>query len=291
MTDVAVVICTRNRPALLRNALASLAAQTLPRDRWEVVVVDNGDGSGIAVAQSLGVECCVREEREGLSAARNVGWRATLAGLVGFLDDDAEAEADWLEQAVGVAGRTRAAAVGGPILPLYEVAPPAWFRDEYEQRSLGEAERPTERTEHLSGSNVFVRRSLLESLGGFDERLGMRGDSLGVGEESALLQSIAAKPGHRIIYSPKLRVRHRVSPEKLSVRYQLRRAAASGEAWAVQRDAKPPVKPLRIAADFVVAIAIGLRALARFRRPWRRWAVDELAPAAGRLGSIKGHLG
>ena len=45
MTDVAAVVCTWNRPGALTLALESLAGQTMSRDRYQVVVVDNGDGT------------------------------------------------------------------------------------------------------------------------------------------------------------------------------------------------------------------------------------------------------
>jgi glucosyl-dolichyl phosphate glucuronosyltransferase len=290
MSEVAVVVCTRNRPLLLRAALASLDAQTLEPSRWELVVVDNGDGSGEAVAHEARVPHVIREREEGLSRSRNAGWRATDAAVIAFLDDDAVAAPDWLARGLELLAIRNATAAGGPILPLYDAPPPAWFRDEYEHRTWGEDERLLSTGETLSGSNLLVRRAALQVAGGFDERLGMRGSRVAVGEETALFEQLWRLPSMTVAYSPALVVHHRVAPEKMTVGYQLRRAAAAGEAWSTRQELSAPAKARRTAADVAAAGGLLARALVRFRLPLRRWAVDELAPVAGRLGSVRGAL-
>jgi hypothetical protein len=116
----------------------------------------------------------------------------------------------------------------------------------------------------------------------------MRGDRLAVGEETALFDELWLRPDTTIAYSPGLVVEHRVAPWKLSVRYQLRRAAAAGDAWAVRQNLAKRGRARRIATDLGVAVTLTVRALLRLRRPFRRWAVEELAPVAGRLGSMRG---
>jgi hypothetical protein len=242
------------------------------------------------VARELGADEVLHEAQPGLSYARNLGWRAARAPLVAFLDDDAEAAPDWLESALAVLEAEHAIAVGGPILPSYDVPPPRWFRDDYELRSWGDADRLLLPGESLSGSNVVIARSALEALGGFDERLGMRGDRVAVGEESALFDRLWLCGDARVAYSPRLVVRHRVPPAKTTVAYQLRRAAAAGDAWAVRQELEGAARARRAAADAAAATGLMVRALTRLRRPLQRWAVEELAAAAGRLGSLRGTL-
>jgi glucosyl-dolichyl phosphate glucuronosyltransferase len=290
VSEVSVVVCTRNRPELLRRALASLSGQTLDRARFQVIVVDNGDGEGEEIARVANADIVLRERSPGLSRSRNAGWRAALTPAVAFLDDDAEAAPDWLERAIGIFSTSGSIAVGGPILPLYDSAPPAWFRDEYELRSWGDVERFLEPGETLSGSNMLIDRGLLADVGGFDERLGMRGDRVSVGEESALFERLWERPWMTVVYSPQVVVRHRVASFKTTVAYQLRRTAASGEAWAIRQDLRGPARARRVVVDAGMAVALTLRALARFRRPPEQWAVEELGRVAARLGSLRGAL-
>ena len=91
---MSVVIATRNRPHLLRLALASITAQEgLPGDAVEAVVVNDGGTdltSELAVAAEAGL--CVRSmslpAQRGLPAARNAGIDAARGEFLAFLDDD-----------------------------------------------------------------------------------------------------------------------------------------------------------------------------------------------------------
>ena len=281
-----MVICTRDRPEQLRRALVSLAEQTIERSSFEVIVVDNGGGVE-DLARSAGADIVLREQEPGASRARNTGWRAASSELIAFLDDDAVAASDWLEQALRVyrdPNRT-VAAMGGPALPLWETPRPAWFPEKHEDRWFGDEERVLEPGESLSALNVFFARELLERLNGFDVRLGPMGDRIGVGEEPELFQRLWNEdPQPVAVYSPAIVVRHAVPPYKLSVRYQLRRAAAYGESVMIRYGAPANQRP-GLALEYLRDSAkLTWTALRRLRRPLRGWAVDELEPAAVRMG-------
>jgi GT2 family glycosyltransferase len=286
MSDVAVVVCTRNRPDNLREALESLARQSLARDRYTVVVVDNGDGSGADVAEAAGADTVLHVAEPGLSRARNAGCQASTAPVLAFLDDDAVATPEWLATGAELLRRLEATACGGPILPLYDDPPPDWFRDDYELRTWGDEERLLVFGETLSASNLFLAREALAGVGGFDPRLGMRAETVAVGEETALFRQLWQRGGFRAAYSPTLVVRHRVPARKLTVAYQLRRAAAAGDAWALANSSGRRNLE-RAARDAVVATGLAGRALLRAHTPWQQWAIDELSPVAGRLGSMR----
>jgi hypothetical protein len=291
VTDVSVVICTRDRPELLRRALVSIEAQTLGRERYELIVVDNGDGRGAELARAFDAQRVLRVQTPGLSRARNAGWAASSSALLAFLDDDALAHPSWLECALALIDEYGAVAAGGPILPIYDRPPPEWFRDEYELRTWGKSRRLVRPGESLSGSNLVIASRVLGEVGGFDERLGMRGQRVAVGEETALFEALwAANPNARVAYSPELAVQHRVAPTKTTVSYQLRRDAAAGHAWAIRQDLAGHARIRRAVVDVLAAGALAARASVRLRRPWQRWAVEELGPVAARLGSLRGAL-
>lgn len=102
--DISVLIATRDRPELLRDCLASFADQTLDRDRYEVVVVD--DGSEDPAATATVVEkfanelqiVSLRIDHGGRSAAKNHAVLLSRAPIVLFFDDDDRAERDYLER-------------------------------------------------------------------------------------------------------------------------------------------------------------------------------------------------
>ncbi len=99
---LSVVICTRNRPEHLGRCLESLAAQSVSRRQFEVVVVDDGsDQFGEVRARVEGFKGrlkvrLVRQPHRGLAAARNRGIRAARGHVVLFLNDDVTLPPDGL---------------------------------------------------------------------------------------------------------------------------------------------------------------------------------------------------
>lgn len=130
MVDVSVVICTVNRPVLLRRCIEScVAAQGTVDVGFEVIVIDNSQ----AGAWRTIVEDCaaaapvpvrhVHESRGGISFARNAGVAASTAPFIAFIDDDEEVTPGWLAALWATAARGAADIVLGPVVPVPETAP------------------------------------------------------------------------------------------------------------------------------------------------------------------------
>jgi glycosyltransferase involved in cell wall biosynthesis len=95
--ELSIIIPTLNRPHELGLCLEGLAAQTAARDRFEVVIVDDGSDLDIgAVAGEFGRRLAIRFERRehaGLAAARNHGIRTARSPLLILYDDDIRPDA------------------------------------------------------------------------------------------------------------------------------------------------------------------------------------------------------
>jgi glycosyltransferase involved in cell wall biosynthesis len=91
-TLLSVIIPTHNRPDMLRGALESLQAQSDPA--WEAVVVDDGDGSGLAFVQQLSDKRirAFMNRGKGQVQARNTAILESKGDIIAWLDDD-----DWWE--------------------------------------------------------------------------------------------------------------------------------------------------------------------------------------------------
>jgi hypothetical protein len=129
---ISVVIPTFDRAALIAGCLASLSAQTLRHNDFEVVVVDDGSRDGTAeVCSARAGQLPLRYYRTahaGTSAAKNLGLFLANAPIVLFLDDDDITAPDLLaehlaghrdhpQQTVTILGRTGWAA-GLRVSPL-----------------------------------------------------------------------------------------------------------------------------------------------------------------------------
>jgi len=242
---VSAVVCTHNRATVLRSALASLAAQTLPQGSYEIVVVDNAstDATRDLVTRELAGMAGLRyvfEPQLGVSRARNAGWRAARAPLVAYLDDDAIAAPDWL--ACAVAGFAELepdpGCLGGPVLPIWEAPRPAWLPDALlpylTVLELDQGRGPMPRGKFLYGTNSVFSRERLAEIGGYPAGLGPIGSWHRSGEDS-FVQKRLRERGLQLWYDPALRVQHRVPAERLSRRWVSQRLYLEGLSRARQR--------------------------------------------------------
>ncbi|MEI7911047.1 MAG: glycosyltransferase [Verrucomicrobiota bacterium] len=131
---LSVVICTHNpRPDYMDRTLAALQGQTLAREEWELLIVDNL--SDIALNGVLDLAWhprnrIIREEVLGTLPARVRGLLEAKADLILFVDDDNLLASNYLEQAVSLGSSHPFLGVwGGTNLPDFEVPPPAWIDD------------------------------------------------------------------------------------------------------------------------------------------------------------------
>jgi len=231
---ISVVVCTYNRAALLRLCLDSLSNQTLGRDTYEVLVVDNNSSDAtLKVANEYlndGADFrIISEFEQGLSHARNRGWKEASGEFVAYIDDDAVAAPDWLVQMESfIAHNPDAEAFGGPCQVFYQNAPPSWFPPEFGSLSLGADVREVLLGEEfIEGPNMVFRKSLLKALGGFKTSLGMKGAKISYGEETRLLLDIAEQK-IPVYYLPDMKVLHLVAGYKMSLRWLLSSAFANG---------------------------------------------------------------
>ena len=200
--DIAVVISTRDRPERLARQLAALRSQTLPEERFEVVVVDDASGPQTRAllereSQRPGarLEIVRREVAGGPGAGRNSGWRHSHAPLIAFTDDDCEATPGWLEALVDYAQRHPGAFVQGRVLPLPEEA--ASFGP------FSHTVRIEEPTRGFETANMLYPRALLEQLGGFDESFTQSG-------EDTDLAWRALETGAQAVWAPEALTHHAV---------------------------------------------------------------------------------
>jgi len=301
---ISVAICTYNRADLLRGAVESLCRQTLQPDYFEIIIVDNASSDDARqVIEDLRVKFpgnkieYIKEPRLGVGYARNTAYRAAHSVYVGYIDDDASAEPDWLEKALDLFNGAShpPVCVGGPILPFYSSAKPPWFLDDYETRSWGSQIRVLCLGEAFSGSNMIWRRDVLEAIGGFGESLGPKGDRLGIGEDTAAFKRIWQNdPGCTLIYSPELRIGHWVPAYKMRVSYSFKRAFVTGQSEVKLLGPQSFARRIRIFIGSLYHVCVRiLRALFHIRRYplWQNWAVEEGRLILDKLGSACAALG
>jgi glycosyltransferase involved in cell wall biosynthesis len=206
--DIAVVIPSRRGPRLA-FALEALAAQTLDKSRYEVVVVRDDESAGTEPLVLPGMTLrTLSTKPTGPTAKRNLGWRATKAPLIAFTDDDCRPEPDWLEALLSAWGGEPGRFLQGETFPDPD--------EEHLLHGLARSQRVAAPSEWYQCCNMAYPRILLERLGGFDEEFYFGGEDTDLG---ARAEAAGAEPS----WVPRAKVRHAVLSRTL--------LQAAREAW------------------------------------------------------------
>ncbi len=178
LPKASVIVCTYNGRGTLEACLRSLSQLRYPD--YEVIVVD--DGSSVpakSIADQFPVRYYLQPENGGLSRARNFGMEVAGGEIVAYIDDDAEADPDWLYFLVTALLDNGAAGVGGPNLPH----PSDGFVAQCVDQSPGNPIHvllDDESAEHVPGCNMAYRKRALAEFGGFDPSHRIAGDDVDV---------------------------------------------------------------------------------------------------------------
>ncbi|MEP7271360.1 MAG: glycosyltransferase [Acidobacteriota bacterium] len=199
--DVSVIIPARNRRRELSEVLEALSVQTFPKERFEVLLCDDGSDVDLrSVVEEMNSDRFdvryLRQPARGPATARNLGIRHARGDIIAMTDSDTRPDRDWLSNLVHALEREPdAAGVEGKVKA----------ENDGEFDPLGEG--PT----NLNGGvyltcNCAYRRGVLDSVGGFDETFPFPA------YEDTDLAARVLQTGKRILWQPEAIVIHPQRP-------------------------------------------------------------------------------
>jgi glycosyltransferase involved in cell wall biosynthesis len=225
----------------LQSCLNSLSKQTLEKNKYEIIIVDNNSGDNTKDICSTFCKAeknatFVTENKQGLSHARNKGLFKSKGDFIAFIDDDAVASPTWCEKILASFKNIRPTpvAVGGQIHPIYEIKPPKWFTDDFEIRTWGNKRgflQPPKAQNGFSGSNMAFRRSSLVEINGFCPLFGQRGNVIAFGEETHVFRILYKKEPY-FWYDPDIIVYHCTPYRNMTIKYRFVRSLKMGKSSA-----------------------------------------------------------
>lgn len=228
MFQVAVVIPVWNGEAVIGRCLEALSRQTLPRDAYQIIVVDNGSSDSTAeIARGFAAVEVIAETRPGSYVARNLGIGRVNAPITAFTDADCTPAPDWLEQVLRAAAANPGFGVlAGKIELFDEIAQEREVFGDYER--LFSFPQAHAARGNCATANWASETAVLNQLGGFDAGLKSGGD-----RQMALR---IREAGYPLIYVPEMVVRHPVRANRAEL--VRKRQRLSGGRW--DRTAKRP---------------------------------------------------
>lgn len=305
---LSVIICSHNpRWDYFRRCLDGLRAQTLPVERWELLLVDNRSEELLAARVDFTWQRnarVLREETLGLTPARIRGIRESKGELLVFVDDDNVLDPDFLEVALRIAEeRPFLASWSGQCNPAFEEPPPEWTRRYWGNIAIRQFD--TDRWSNLPllpdtipcGAGLCVRRDValryvdLHDAGERRFQADRAGRSLLSGGDNDLA-ACACDLGFGLGLMASLKLTHLIPPERLTVEYLARLTEGiyfSSTLLNAERGLREPERSaIGRVVDFLRVIRARpphreiLRAAYRGRnRASRKLVVDGLVPRNG----------
>ncbi len=270
--STSVVICTRDRAALLAQAIESVLACDYPM--FEVVVVDNAGATDetreLVMNHPDPRVRFVAEPRAGVSRGRNRGLRAAAYDIVAFIDDDVIVDRHWLTGMAQGFARDADVALVCALVATGEIRtrPQAWFdhrvtwSDARTPRQYRLADPPADLPlfpfqvgSYGTGASFAVRRAVYERVGALDVAMGPGTATMG-GEDIDLFVRVLAA-GHAVAVEPAAVVWHRHRDDLPALEKQATGYGVGLGAWLTKTMLSP-----RLAR---MAVPLVPRALARLR--------------------------
>jgi glycosyltransferase involved in cell wall biosynthesis len=217
---------------MLVGAVKSCGEQTLKPDEIIVVIDYNEELRMKATLEIKGVRVVANQSTKGVSGARNTGVAVATGDIIACLDDDAYANADWLEHLTAVFTDPKIAGVGGWILPHWPQSKPQWFPETFywilgcSYAGLPQSGEPIR---NAIGANMAMRRRVFESVGGFTEGIGrLNVVPLGCEETELAIRYTANFPGERFVMARDAVVSQWVPNSRLTWHYFWSRCWSEG---------------------------------------------------------------
>ena len=202
MPNISIVISAYNEGNNILACVNSLKAQNLPRDDYEIIVVDNNSTDNtLDIVKNLGIIHTV-EYKKGPAAAKNAGIPLANGNIIAFIDGDCIATKDWLKNVVSGFDNSDVGCIAGCITAM-------------EDNNISPLERFLIKKGHLSQkqhiehpflpyattANAAYRREVLDKVGLFDEELL-------IGEDADLSWRMQLFTEFKVMYIPDAAVFH-----------------------------------------------------------------------------------
>jgi glycosyltransferase involved in cell wall biosynthesis len=298
---LSIIICSYNRASYISDALTSLYLQSAGLNVFEVIIVDNNstDNTKDVYAQwrhtnTNGQFTFIGETKQGASFARNTGATIAKGEWVCFMDDDAVATPNYVENILThIQDKPDAVGFGGRIIPKYIPSEPKWM-SYYVSSLVGNFNYAPiacafENGKYPLESNMIVKKSVYDQIGGFNVNLpGVVGTLRIGGEGKELFYKILAL-GHIIYYDPAICVHHVVEVKKLTSEYMYRVASGIGRGEKTRTlnisNGAYLMKILEYLLKFGAAVILGFKYALQFT-PSKIWPIIKF-----RIDALKGLLG
>jgi len=203
--EISIIIPVKNRPKEIFECLDALTRLDYPKEKLEVVVVDDGSKDDTPdVIRSFNVRMLHSPDSQGASACRNIGAKEAQGEILAFLDSDCTTSSDWLKEIVPFFALVGVGAIGGFVESYFKSSPFDRYEAAFSPLNMGDRilfGTLSESTFYVPSCNLLVRKDIFLNMGGFKK--GMH-----LGEDVDFCWRMR-KGGHFLVYVPWGTVAHK----------------------------------------------------------------------------------
>ncbi|MBN1869507.1 MAG: glycosyltransferase [Candidatus Omnitrophica bacterium] len=199
---VSIIIPAYNAEQYIEKCLRSLQQLDYPKDKYEVIVIDNGSSDGtVKIVQHYSTQLWV--EKGNISSLRNSGAKKSKGDILAFLDADCVAPSHWLREGIRLLENKTIGAVGS----WYQLPVNTTLVERVWDLHMSSRREKIGDINWVPSGNLIMTKSVFYSIGGFEE-------DLKTSEDVDLCQRVR-KQGLSVYAHPRLAVEHLGNPKTI----------------------------------------------------------------------------
>ncbi|MDP4039281.1 MAG: glycosyltransferase family 2 protein [Candidatus Pacearchaeota archaeon] len=216
---VSIIVLNYNGKDCLDNCIKSLTKLNFPKDKYEIIVVDNNspDESWKIVKKFRKVKLIRSMENTGFAGGNNIGVKHAKGKYIALINNDAEADSEWLNQLLKPLEKDKSVAASTGIvyygkklkkflLPWFsgaKIYPLHFVKHNYLGEYSGYSDYPC-------GCSMMIKKDILKEIGGlFDEKFFMYAEDADLGIR-------LKEQNYKIVYNPHAIAYHHIDKDRLS---------------------------------------------------------------------------
>lgn len=284
-----MIVPVYNDQEHIGGLIESLLGQDYPSELIEIIIVDNNSTDGTRqIVERYPVRLLQENAIQSSYAARNTGIKAARGEIFAFIDSDCTAEVSWVKEGLAALEAQSADLVGGKVEFVFSEKKTT--AEIYDSITHFHFESTIKEQKGTGAGNLFVRRSVFESIGMFPDNVKSGGDFQWT--------SRAVNSGYRLAYAPAALVKHPARPLKELLKKRYRLGPGIMQAQVSQGKSLGRIlTPLLLTFLLPVPPAVITKAIKRSKNPQLKkkffglWMTAWLCKLAGRTGVIMELLG
>lgn len=284
---VSVIVPVYNGASKIERCIQALLSQSYPKDRYEIIIVDNNSSDGTAaIVKELPVIYLLEDQKQTSYAARNKGITRSKGSIIAFTDGDCMVSEDWLAKGVEGFDSDAVGVVAGGIFS----AEPRNYVERYLSERGTLSQEITIKHKFLpygQTANVFFRMEVFQKIGLFES------DWVG-GGDAELCWRMQVETDYELKYVPESSVLHEHRSRLSSMCEQkFRWGIGATICYRKYRNHMNPRKVKETLADFLMLFRFFCQSILGFVRGFkyqRASALTFLGQSAFKLGHIWGSI-